>query len=163
MADEDKVYAGLAMDRGLAVGNSEDAFTRRALHVKVGNKISEPIPVYISATRIGTVVNNYDEILLVPSGVLTTITTYSVPLSKTFYMERVTVSGTNIAEYRVSINGVVLDKAYVWFTGGLSHTFEFESDFIGLKLISADLVEVKVKHQRPTDGDFNARIQGVLE
>lgn len=33
------------MDRGDPVGNSADVFGRRSLHVKIGNKPSEPIPV----------------------------------------------------------------------------------------------------------------------
>jgi hypothetical protein len=45
MADnETPVQSALFMDRDSSLGNSEDTFLRRALHVKVGNKTSEPIP-----------------------------------------------------------------------------------------------------------------------
>jgi len=45
MATEDPTNASLLMDRGLPLGNSEDVDLRRALHVKVKNKGTEPIPI----------------------------------------------------------------------------------------------------------------------
>lgn len=45
MADEQYVSAQLFMDRSTPLGNSEDTFSRRALHTKVGNKADEPVPV----------------------------------------------------------------------------------------------------------------------
>lgn len=44
---ENITYTALVMDRDLSLGNSEDAYGRRALHVKATNKITEPIPVTI--------------------------------------------------------------------------------------------------------------------
>lgn len=40
---EDRVQAALIMDRSMPVGNSEDVFARRAIHVKVGNRPDEPV------------------------------------------------------------------------------------------------------------------------
>jgi hypothetical protein len=42
---EDKALSNLLMDRAYPLGNSEDDFLRRALHVKIGNKITEPLPM----------------------------------------------------------------------------------------------------------------------
>lgn len=42
---EDKSLSSLVMDRSNPLGNSEDIFLRRSLHVKIGNKLNEPIPV----------------------------------------------------------------------------------------------------------------------
>ena len=42
---ENYTYTALAMDRSEPVGNSIDIFSRRALHVKIGNTASEPIPI----------------------------------------------------------------------------------------------------------------------
>jgi hypothetical protein len=53
---EDLVHAALAMDRGEPLGNSLDAFNRRALHVKVGNKTGEAIPVNVVAGGGGTTI-----------------------------------------------------------------------------------------------------------
>lgn len=49
MTDETPAISPVLMDRGTTLGNSEDTFGRRALHVKVGNKASEQIPVSIAA------------------------------------------------------------------------------------------------------------------
>lgn len=49
MAEEFSVSA-LTMDRGFPVGNTEDIFGRRAHHVKIGNKLTEPVPVAGSFT-----------------------------------------------------------------------------------------------------------------
>jgi len=51
---ENKTYTSLAMDRDEPLGNSEDAYLRRALHVKATNKITEPIPVTIVDGEPGT-------------------------------------------------------------------------------------------------------------
>lgn len=45
--DEQTVTSPLLMDRTGTLGNSEDVFLRRALHTKVGNKPTEPVPIYI--------------------------------------------------------------------------------------------------------------------
>lgn len=42
--------SSLLMDRGIPLGNSEDTFGRRALHTKVANDVTEPIPVTGSFT-----------------------------------------------------------------------------------------------------------------
>lgn len=49
VGNEDPALSHLLMDRGDPVGNSPDAFGRRAVHVKVGNTPSEPIPITIGA------------------------------------------------------------------------------------------------------------------
>lgn len=43
--DETPSLAAVKQDRGLPIGNSEDTFGRRSAHVKIGNKITEPVPV----------------------------------------------------------------------------------------------------------------------
>jgi hypothetical protein len=48
MADNQPVVSSLLMDRSSPLGNSDDVFGRQALHVKIGNKSNEPVPVYIS-------------------------------------------------------------------------------------------------------------------
>lgn len=52
--NENQVTSALFMDRDGPLGNSEDAFGRRALHQKVGNKANEAIPMYISVPSGGT-------------------------------------------------------------------------------------------------------------
>lgn len=45
MVDDERRIAPLTMDRSEPVGNTEDTFGRRAHHVKIGNKPTEPVPV----------------------------------------------------------------------------------------------------------------------
>ena len=49
MPIEDVSNSPLYMDRSLPLGNSQDTFSRRALHVKIGNSNAEPIPIAITA------------------------------------------------------------------------------------------------------------------
>ena len=133
-----------------------------AIHTKVKNTALDPIPVnVVSGGATLTYVDSYNEITGVASGSETTILTYTVPLLGTLYLEQVSVSGTNIAEYRVKVNGTVIDKAYTWFNGNMSHEFNFESNSgLGRKLLASDVLIVTVLHGRPSTGNFNARIQG---
>lgn len=167
---ENYTYTALAMDRSEPVGNSIDIFSRRALHVKIGNTAAEP--VYITATDpipITTVpgaynqVSMYAEVLAVPSSMLTTIQTYIVPMGQTFYFERCNVSGENIARYTLKVGATTIDSAYTWFAEGLSYTFNFASQMTtGYPITGGSTFSISVLHLRPMVGDFNARIQGVL-
>ena len=44
---EDESNSPLYMDRSLPLGNSVDTFSRRALHVKIGNGLVNPVPVVV--------------------------------------------------------------------------------------------------------------------
>lgn len=57
MANEDFVSAQLVMDRSMPLGNSEDTFNRRALHTKIGNKTTEPVPVEFNVPSIPLISN----------------------------------------------------------------------------------------------------------
>lgn len=57
MANEDFVSAQLVMDRSMPLGNSEDTFNRRALHTKIGNKQTEPVPVEFNVPSIPLISN----------------------------------------------------------------------------------------------------------
>lgn len=94
----------------------------------------------------------------VPSSVLTTILSYTVPVSKTDFMGFIEVSGTNIAQYEVYINTVLNARQYTYFGGELNAKFNYDFDQeLGYKLNAGDNVQVKVIHVRPYVGDFNAR------
>lgn len=47
MVNESESNASLAMDRGLPLGNSEDIDGRRAIHVKIKNKLTEAITILV--------------------------------------------------------------------------------------------------------------------
>jgi len=152
--------SALLMDEGLPLGNTEDRFTRRALHVKIGNQDAEAVPVYI--TQGGTPRNIYSEALAVPSGSETAVVTYTVPVGKTLHLFRAQFSGENIATYRVKIDGTTVALQRQWWTDGLSGEIRFDAGR-GLPCPAGSVVTVTALHQRPSAANFSARIQGVEE
>lgn len=102
----------------------------------------------------GIIKSKYTEVLGVTMGLTTLIGTYTAIAD--VFLQKVAFSGTNIAEYEVVINGLTQDKARTYFGNSLNGEFNFGT---GLKLVSGNIVQVYVIHNRPTTGDFNSRIQ----
>lgn len=150
------------MDRGLPIGNSPDAFSRRAAHVKVGNKSTEPIPVFLTNAVTGqTRVDVYSETLALAAGTETTIASYTVPPASFFELDFAAYSGSNVAIFRLKINGVTVDTGRIWH-GFFDGSFDFGGSPTPLILNAGDVITVTALHNRPNVGDFNARIQGSL-
>lgn len=119
----------------------------------------------VSVPAIGNVVRNiYSEANAVPSGVTTTVATYTVSGALTeSVLERVSVSGDNIAMFTVFVNATQIDTRRTYFGGSLNEYFEFTTGTSnGYVLTPGDVLTVRVLHNRPTLGDFEGRIQ-VLE
>lgn len=65
--------------------------------------------------------------------------------------------------YKVYLNGVMMAQKITSIAGPFDATIDLTSgNSAGLLIAPGDLVEVKVIHSRPDDGDFNARLQYVL-
>lgn len=121
-----------------------------------GNPIFVDFPA--NAARLS--INQYNEVLSVVSGITTTIVTYTVPALKQNVLERVSVSGENIALYTVLINGSTIDVQRTYFGGALNTQFEFMSTAnLGTILNAGDIVSVTVLHNRPSSANFEGRIQ----
>jgi hypothetical protein len=113
----------------------------------------------------GNVVRNiYNEANSVASGVVTTLVQYTVPGGITnSVLQRISVSGENIAKFTVFVNGTQIDTRRTFYGSSLSEYFEFTTGSTdGFVLNPADILIVKVLHTRPYLGDFEGRIQ-VLE
>lgn len=110
----------------------------------------------------GILKSYYNEVTSVVAGILTTIQTYTVPVAKTAYLQKINISGTNISTYEVTVNAILQEKKRTWFSGGLNEEFDF-SDYSknGLPLVAGDVVVVRTIHGRPNVGNFNSRIQVV--
>lgn len=107
--------------------------------------------------------NEFDEVLAVNTNTLTTIVSYSVPVGKNLFLSRVESSGTNVATFSVLVGASTIAKKSSYFGGQLNVDFEFYAiNAFGLKVTSGQIVYVKVTHERPSQGDFSARISGVL-
>jgi len=101
--------------------------------------------------------STYGEITGLANGVTQIILSYiAQPDQK---LQKIDFSGTNIAEYELVINGITQDKKRTYFGGTLNGSFDFNA---GLDLVATQSVIVYVVHNRPSLGDFNARIQ-ILE
>lgn len=98
--------------------------------------------------------SEYNEVLAVAASTPTTVQTYVVPGGVTTQLRRVSVSGTNIAEFVVKRNAAVLDKRRTYWGDGLQTDFEFGA----LALVAGDTLTVVVTHIRPDVGDFNSRL-----
>lgn len=134
-----------------------------AIHDSGGNELNinpdGSINVNITTSNPGVVRSIYNEVTSVSTATLTTVATYTAPIGVKSFLQKIEVSGTNIAEYRILINATIVDKKRSYFGGSLDSEFIFALTGTGLDLAVGDVVTVKVIHSRPTVGDFNARIQ----
>lgn len=119
----------------------------------------------VSVPTVGNVVRNiYSEANAVSSGIMTTVVSYTVSGALTeSVLERISVSGDNIAMFTVFVNATQIDTRRTYFGGSLNEYFEFTTGTSnGYVLTPGDVLTIKVIHDRPTLGDFEGRIQ-VLE
>lgn len=120
----------------------------------IGSKQALDINIVGGSSDSGDISYNYNEISSVTGSALTTLLTYNS--SGEEKLQKVDVSGTNIAEFTVVINSLTVDKKRTYFGGNLNGVFEFNN---GINLQSGDVIEITVIHFRPSLGDFNARLQ----
>jgi hypothetical protein len=102
----------------------------------------------------------YNEVSAVASGIETTVATYINNNVTTNFLVRIETSGTNIAEYRLYRNASIIDKKYSEFTQ-LNTVFEYstaDTSAPGLKTATSDTFYLKVIHNRPNVGNFNAKL-----
>lgn len=119
-------------------------------------------PLFVnSISNVGrTSVNQYSEVLSVPSGSSTIVVQYTVPSSDNFILERISVSGENIAMYQILVNGTIIETQRSYFGGELNCQFNFiSSGNQGYILNIGDVVQVTVLHNRPSIANFEGRIQ----
>ena len=116
--------------------------------------ITKPLPVEFNLNE--NVFNTYSEALAVSAGSEVTILTYVVPVGMTLFISRVSVSGDNIAEYTITVDGSTVDKLRTYFGN-----FNDNAEFGGLKLEEGSEVKVNVNNFRSCAGNFNARVNGV--
>lgn len=147
---------------GTLIGNVEDAL-KTNLRDSSGNEVgtgSNPLIVNSTGSVGRTSVNQFNESLAVASGASTTLVQYTVPTSSSFMLERISVSGENIALFTITVNSVTVDTQRTYFGGALNCEFNFiSSGNQGYPLNIGDIVLVTVLHNRPDPGNFEGRIQ----
>lgn len=105
--------------------------------------------------------STYNEIAAVVASTPTLLVSYTAPMGRVSYLYRVFVSGSNIATYKVKLNGTVIETIRTYFGGALNAVADFSEAAKGMPLAVGDVVNVEVEHQRPFVGDFNGRIQSI--
>lgn len=107
--------------------------------------------------------SQYNEITAVPASTPTLLVSYTAPMGKLSFLQKVFVSGDLVATYRIKLNGTTIETLRSSLTGGggLDRAADFSDAARGRILTVGDVVTVEVSHERPYIGDFNGRIQSV--
>jgi hypothetical protein len=150
----------IVFDGTIAIGSVEiKGPSGDVLVVNPGGSINVNV---VSVPVVGNiVVNQYGEANSVVSGSTTTVVQYVTPMGLTqAILQRISVSGENIAKWTVFVNGTQIDTRRTFYGSSLSEYFEFTTgNSDGFSLSPGDIVAVKVLHTKPYVGDFEGRIQ----
>ena len=105
----------------------------------------------------GTETNVFNNVTLVPSNTETTITTYTTPLSNTFYFVGIHACGNTNALYKIYVNGnVVLAGRTSVANLNWSQAYSFSP----IKVDEGVTIVLKVIHQAGVACDFEGTILG---
>ncbi len=133
-------------------------------YIKVGGDplvLLPPVPVTSSFTVANSLKAFYNEVSAVAASVSTLIHSYTVPVDSIVSLQRIELSGTNIAEYVIKLDSDIIIKKRTYFPEFNTYC-EFGSHAnAGLNLSEGQIVEIYVLHERPDVGDFNATIEVV--
>jgi len=99
---------------------------------------------------------SHNEITSIASGVETTIITVTASVSP-IRVQKVEVSGENVALFRVKVGGVTISDKRSWW-GCFNQTFDYEDFENGLLLNIGQVLTVTVLHNRPTLANFEATV-----
>lgn len=124
---------------------------------EITNSSSNPIPVEIVDGTIGSNFDLYDDISSVAGSSTATIITHVVPAATTLTLRNVYLSGTNIAEYIIKIDGTIKAKARTYWGD-----FDRNLPLQGIEATAGQVLTVEVSNHRPTTADFNATLLGLV-
>ena len=132
--------------------------------VRICGEGADPIPVTFDTTSdLINAINTFGTASSVASSATAVVATYTVPVGKTFFLQRVEASGNNIATYSVEAASTEIAKKRTWFGGDIS-----PGDFVfagpstkGLEYAAGTTIELKATNFRPSVGDFEGRIFGI--
>lgn len=106
----------------------------------------------------------FDDVSSVAAGAVTPILSYTIPAGKVFKLIFAEAGGSNIADYRVTLNAIRIARKRTNFATEMSVIFPFATGLTGgLELNAGDVLVIETLHLRPDPGDFEARIYGILE
>jgi hypothetical protein len=101
----------------------------------------------------------YNETPSVPSGTTTTLLTYTVPLSTTTYLQKVMVSGENVARFDVLIGSNSIATKRTWWAN-FNVDFDFSpTDILGYPLTAGTVVKINVLQNSDSTATFDSTLQ----
>lgn len=122
-----------------------------------GSDISPANPLSVTFAEEPYVnIYSFNGITSVPSGVETTILTYTVPVGKTASLRLSEMSGTNIGTFNLYLGATLINRKRTFF-GELNTNMEFTNK--GYSLTAGQTISLKILHNRPFIGDFEANLQ----
>ena len=143
----------------IRLGDGTNLTTTTTVGPDVGLDVNIINPIQILEDTVASV-NKYGEAASVPSSTETTIVSHTASVGVSTFLQRVSCSGQNIAEYRVKVNSVEIDLLRTNFGDDLNTEFKFVGqDNRGFPLSPGDLVQITVVHARGSAANFNSRIQ----
>jgi hypothetical protein len=155
--DKDNPYP-IVFDGTISIGEVEIKGSPSGDLLNVNADGSINVVVTEAPVTGSTVESLFTAITSVPGGVLTTISTYTVPPGDTAMIEAVKVSGTNIAMYTINVNSTIVDQFYTFY-GNLNFYQNYNTpQGSTINLSSGDVLTVTVIHTKPYVGDFNSRV-----
>ena len=106
---------------------------------------------------------SYQEVAAVSPNVPTNIGRYVVPVGNKAALQRILVSGENVARYDVTINSASVATKRTYFGGSLNAVFEFSGpNGEGISLNSGDVVIVQTTNSRPYSATFESTIEIIV-
>ena len=146
----------VAFDGTISIGSVSIVDDGNTLVVNPDGSIN--VNVTESSSLSGLIIS-HNEISSVPAGVETTIITITAPVNG-YRVEKVEVSGENVALFRVKVNGSTISDKRSWWTE-FNETFNYEGFPNGLLLTSGQVLTVTCYHTRPYPGNFEATVMAL--
>jgi hypothetical protein len=165
-------FGGDVMDETLIVYPTSPTNRKRPRVVLTGEGIDDIVPAQTSptdGTEFGLVTrpvvpsypgleaNIFGLVTLVPSNVETTVVSYAVPVSKTFYFIGLNASGNANALYVLYVDG---SSTLAGRTSVANLTLSLNYAYSPIKVSAGDTISIKVTHYANTSCDFEGTILG---
>lgn len=157
----DQTNDSIAIGDGATLYSSTKTTGKNSLDVNLTNSSinfsTSPTPASNAVTKF-----KYAEVDNVPSGITTTVISYTVPANTKTILQRVLVAGENVAKYQVFFNSSVIATRRTMYTN-LNEQFEFsQPSNNGAILVSGDIITITALHTQTSVSSFEATLQ-ILE
>lgn len=118
------------------------------------------VPTDVNILPTGTVKSIFSTALAVASNSTETILTYTVPGGSLGYMLVLEMSGTSIADYDVTLNGVPYARYRTYWSGPFQIQAVVGTSVLdAYPLLAGDVLTINVTNFRSDPNDFEARLQ----